>query len=93
MAAEAKVKANVKKADTKNLKKAGIAKPDQRRVVEGPVMQVFEGSNPVPRINQVNVYEIEEYLREIFMQNPRRHQEFGANDRELSFSMNLCHDA
>jgi hypothetical protein len=30
--------------------KARVAKPGQRRKVEGLVTQVFEGSNPFPRI-------------------------------------------
>jgi hypothetical protein len=30
---------------------AGVSKPGQRSRVEGPVTQVFAGSNPVPRTN------------------------------------------
>lgn len=33
-----------------DMAKARVAKPGQRRKVEGLVTQVFEGSNPFPRI-------------------------------------------
>ena len=29
---------------------AGVAKPGQRRWIQGPVTKVFMGSNPIPRI-------------------------------------------
>ncbi len=34
---------------------AGVAKPGQRRWIQGPVTKVFVGSNPIPRTTDIDI--------------------------------------